>query len=80
MHGRGVTTASTAGLARWWVAVLSLSLILAWPGSGAGPRGGDHRRAMSLAVHVDASATLIVGAAMEGRHWPGEDFVGRPRS
>jgi len=35
---------------------------------------------MSLAVHVDASATLIVGAAMEGRHWPGEDFVGRPRS
>lgn len=36
--------------------------------------------AMSLAVQVDASATLIVGASPEGRIWPGEINVGRPHS
>ena len=44
-----------------------LALISAWPLAGAGSEGGDHRVAMSLAVQVDASATLIVGASPEGR-------------
>src|SRR5690606_18227930 len=44
-----------------------LALISAWPLVGAGSEGGDHRVAMSLAVQVDASATLIVGASPEGR-------------
>ena len=52
-------------------AVLSLALILAWPVSGAGPRGGDHRVASSFAVQVDATAAFVVGASLEGRNWPG---------
>ena len=80
MRGRGVVSVRAAGLARWTAAVLSLALIQAWPVPGAGSRGGDHRAAIRLAVQVDASATLIVGASLEGRHWPGENYVGRPRS
>ena len=80
MRGRGVGSVRVAGLARWPVAVLSLALILAWPVMGAGSGGGDHRAAISLAVQVDASATWFVGASLEGRHWPGGNYVGRPRS
>lgn len=57
-----------------------LALISAWPVAGAGSEGGDHRVAMSLAVQVDASATLIVGASPEGPIWPGGINVGRPHS
>ena len=66
MRGRGVASVSISALGRA-AAVLCLALILAWPGSGPGPRGGDHRAAMSLAVEVDASAALVVGASLEGR-------------
>jgi len=46
---------------------LTCSLILTWPGSGAGTRVGDHRVAISLAVQVDASAAIAVGASSGGR-------------
>jgi len=57
-----------------------LALISAWPLGGAGSEGGDHHVAISLAVQVDASATLIVGASPEGRIWPGGINVGRSHS
>ena len=71
MRGRGVVTARLASLAHLHVAALSLALIFSWPITGAGTKGGDHRVAISLAMQVDASAKLIVGAKPEGRHWPG---------
>src|SRR5687767_13839020 len=41
-------------------------LFFAWPISGAGRRGGGQRAAISLALRVDASATLVVGGARLG--------------
>ena len=66
MRGRGVLTVSGMGFARMALAVSSLSLILAWPVSGAGKGGGGHLGAISLAVRVEASATLVVGARLGG--------------
>ena len=80
MRGRGVVSVQTSGLARLVATGMSLFLILAWPVTGAGSRGGDYRGAIRLAVQVDASATLLVGASLEGRHWPGGNYVGRPHS
>ena len=80
MRGRGVGSARSTGWSRLIATVWSLALISAWPLAGAGSEGGDHRVAMSLAVQVDASATLIVGASPEGRIWPGGIDVGRPHS
>ena len=80
MRGRGVGSARSTGWSRLIATALSLALISAWPFAGAGWEGGDHRVAMSLAVQVDASATLIVGASPEGRIWPGGINVGRPHS
>ena len=66
MRGRGVLSVAMQGSARFSLAVLSLSLILAWPISGAGLGGGGQRVAMSLAVQVEASATYVGGARLEG--------------
>jgi hypothetical protein len=41
-----------------------LSFMLAWPVLGAGQSGEDQRVAMSLALHVDVSATTVVGAPL----------------
>jgi hypothetical protein len=43
-----------------------LSFMLAWPVLGAGQSGEDQRVAMSLALHVDVSATTVVGAPLGG--------------
>jgi hypothetical protein len=65
MRGRGVLSVSwKVGAARLSLAVSSLSLILAWPVTGAGKGGGGHLGAISLAVRVDASATYVVGARL----------------
>ena len=53
-----------------YVGPAELSLILAWPVLGAGTRGGGQRVAMSLAVRVDVSATIVAGAKLEGRPHP----------
>jgi hypothetical protein len=66
MRGRGVLAVSGVGLARLALTVWSLSLILAWPVTGAGQGGGGHLGAMSLAVRVEASATIVVGARLGG--------------
>ena len=65
MRGRGVVSVSVSVFGRV-ASVLSLALLLAWPGSIAGPRSRDHRAAISLAVEVDATAALVVGASLEG--------------
>jgi len=62
MRGRGVASVPVTVMSRWSAIVLGLALILTWPGSGAGTRVGDHRVAISLAVQVDASAAIAVGA------------------
>ena len=41
-------------------AVISLSLLLAWPVAGAGQGGGGSRGAFSLAWRVEGKATLVV--------------------
>ena len=66
---------SVAAMSRWSAVALGLALILTWPGSGAGTRVGDHRVAISLAVQVDASAAIAVGAWLAGGN-----FDGRPHS
>jgi hypothetical protein len=67
MRGRGVEAVSISAPGRWAATVLSLALILACPVTGAGQGGGARRGAVSLAVQVDASASLVVGASLEGR-------------
>ena len=66
MHGRGELGVLKRELSWLSSAILSLSLILAWPLLGAGTRGGDQRLAMSLAVRVDVAATMVAGARPEG--------------
>jgi hypothetical protein len=64
MRGRGVLAMSDLGFGLMTTVAGSLSFMLAWPVLGAGQSGEDQRVAMSLALHVDVSATTVVGAPL----------------
>ena len=68
MRGRGKSTAMKRVAKRPALIALALSLMLAWPLVGAGPGGGDQRRAFGLSLQVDVAVTKVADDQLEGLH------------